>query len=405
MRLAASTRLILAMFRLYADVETGFGKAVVNILKKQFPDQNVDISPATVGHKLMAIARKQLQNNDSAAMDAVQDFLTYITTGSRYETDDAGVVQRETNKDGESEPIQRKTSKPWDFAKDWDKWEDALSAMYSNLRTTAMSGSMQKMKKTKQEKTIDQAFGKRDDAGGMGEGEGRMPTPSDTELGKALDDQSAIREFYDVIDEYIPELKKSLTPEELSLFELIFDDDIGTFGSDIKENMGQASALQEKNPEMYEKNKKRWSGFVGDLRKKLLDKIWTFIENYMTPGDYGVLKETFFADVDPSAVRKKERDKLQGKEDYQRGIDERKVARYKAKQETEELGPKERDDLKRLTKKLTEQGVDVDAIKPDAGAGAGRRKKSEAPEAQTQQAFSISRAAFLVASKRYFLSA
>jgi hypothetical protein len=390
------------MFRLYADVETGFGKAIINILKKQFPDQNVDVSPATVGHKLMAIARKQLQNNDSAAMDAVQDFLTYITTGSRYETDDAGVVQRDTET---GEPIQRKTGKPWDFAKDWDKWEDALSAMYSNLRTTAMSGSMQKMKKTKQEKTIDQAFGKRDDAGGMGEGEGRMPTPSDTELGKALDDQSAIREFYDVIDEYIPELKKSLTPEELSLFELIFDDDIGTFGSDIKENMGQASALQEKNPEMYEKNKKRWSGFVGDLRKKLLDKIWVFIENYMTPGDYGVLKETFFADVDPSAVRKKEREKTQGKEDYQRGIDERKVARYKAKQETEELGPKEKDDLKRLTKKLTEQGVNVDAIKPDAGAGAGRRKKNEAPEAQAQQAFSISKAAFSVASKRYFLSA
>ena len=398
MRLAASTRLILAMFRLYADIETGFGKAIINILKKQFPDQSVDISPATIGHKLMAIARKQLQNNESAAMDAVQDFLTYITTGSRYETDDAGVVQR----DESGEPIQRKTGKPWDFAKDWDKWEDALSAMYSNLRTTAMSGSMQKMKKTKQEKTIDQAFGKRDDAGGMGEGEGRMPTPDDTALGKALDDHSAIREFYDVIDEYIPELKKSLTPEELSLFELIFDDDIGTFGSDVKENMGQASALQEKNPEMYEKNKKRWSGFVGDLRKKLLDKIWVFIENYMTPGDYGVLKETFFADADPSAVRKKEREKLQGKEDYQRGIDERKVARYKAKAESKDgLGPKEQDDLSRLTKKLQSQGVDVDAIKPDAGAGAGRRKKSEAPGAQTQQAFSISRAAFSVASIRF----
>ncbi|HEY8094510.1 MAG TPA: hypothetical protein VIE65_00255, partial [Methylobacter sp.] len=72
------------MFRLYAGIESDFGKAILDILRKQYPDQEITESPAAVGNKLMAIARKQLQNSDQDAMDAIQDLLTYLTTGSKF---------------------------------------------------------------------------------------------------------------------------------------------------------------------------------------------------------------------------------------------------------------------------------------------------------------------------------
>lgn len=389
-RLAASVRLVLAMFRMYADIETQFGKAVLDILKKQYPDQAVDASPAQVGHKLMAIARKQLQGNDTDAMDAIQNYLTYISTGS------ASVKDEETG-----ERSTRTEAKPWDFRKDSPTWEEALSKIYSNVRTHAMSGSMTKSRRKKNERSVDDAFGTRDEGGGAPSGgEARIPTPNETALGKALDDHSALREFYGIIDDYLPDLRKSLSPDALKLFDLIFEDDEGSFSSDVKENMGQATALKEKHPDLYEKNAKRWSGFVGDLRKKLLDEIWSFIETHMTPGDYDALKETFFSDVDPSYVRKLEQQKTKGKEDYQRGIDERKVSRLKAQQQEGELDPKQKSELERLTKKLKDQGVDVDAIKADAGAGA-KKKKKKSEESRAQQA--MSRAALAVASRYSFL--
>lgn len=382
------------MFRLYADIETQFGKAILDILKKQYPDQDVNESPATVGHKLMAIARRQLQNNDTDAMDAIQDLLTYLTTGSMYETDESGKIQYgeiptgevddEGNPVTEHGPLPRAEAKEWDFAKDSDTWEEALKKIYSNLRTTAMSRSKGKTRRKQQERSIDDAFGRRTDDGGSEEGEARMPTPDDTELGKALDDQAAVKQFSEVIEDYAPELEERLSPDTRKLWQLIFEENEGGFGSDVKENMGQATALKEMFPELYEKNAKRWSGFVGDLRKKLLSEITEILPEIMTPGDFAVLRDTFFADVDPSAVRRQEKQKEQEKKDYQRGLDERKVARLKAKAEEGELSPKDKKDLDRLSKRLEEQGVDVEAIKPDASAGS--KKKKKAPEERASAA-------------------
>ncbi len=384
---AASIRFVVAMMRLYAGIEAQFGKAILDILRKQYPDQEITESDAAVGNKMMAIARKQLQGNDTDSMDAIQKFLMYLTTGST-------VADIEYGDDGK--PI----GKSWDFRKDFGTWQEALRAIYSNLRTQAMSGSMSKSKRKKNERSVDDAFGTRDDGGGAkGDGEGRMPTPDDTMLGKALDDHAAVKEFYGVIDDYLPDLRKTLSEDELALFDLIMEDEVGSFGSDVKENMGQASALKEKYPDMFKKNEKRWSGFVGDLRKKLLTKIWDFVEGHMTPGDYATLKETFFADADPSAVRKLEKDKLKGKDDYQRGIDERKVARYKAKKDAGGLDAKEEADLERLSKKLKDQGVDVEAIKPDADAGAGKKKKKDSPDEKATQSAVMMVAARSLASR------
>lgn len=362
-QIASSIRLILAMFRLYADVESGFGRAILDILRKQFPDQEITEDPARVGHKIMAIARGQLQGNDADAMDAVQEFLTYIATGSKR------VRDPETG-----ELVERTEGKPWDFSKDFETWTDALTAIYRNVKTTAIAHSKSKMRKKTRERSVDEAFGRRTDAGPPEGGEERMPTGEETSLGKALDDKAAVKEFISLIDEHLPDLRASLSEDSRKLFDLIFEDEVGSFGSDIKENMGQATALKDKYPELYEKNAKRWSGFVGDLRKRLLDEIWRYIEDEMSYNDYVRLRDQFFADVDPDAVRKMEQAKLKEKGAYQRGLDERKLARLKAKMLAGPLSPQEQKDFDRISDRLKEQGVNVDAIEPDASAGT--KKKS-----------------------------
>lgn len=349
------------MFRLYADIQSDFGKSVLWILKKQYPDQDVNADPRQVGHKLYNIALKQNQYNDQRAQEAIQDFLTYL--------------------------ISANGGKGWNFPTQTSpKWEEALSAIYSNVRTRAMSKSMENSRRKKREKSVDDAFGVRGEGGSDPEGgEARMPTTDETALGKALDDKAAAKEFIDLIDDHVGDLKNSLTPASRVLFDLIFDHDVGGFGSDVKDNMGQAAELKtyltdgtvegkkvsEPTPEMkaiYEKNAKRWSGFVGDTRKKLLDEIWAFIDSNLTPGEYNTLKETFFADTTPSDVARLKKEKEKGKDDYQRGIDERKIGRYKWQEENGQLSPKDQTSYDSLKKKLQGQGVDltsIEAISPD----------------------------------------
>lgn len=380
-RIAASVRLILAMFRLYAAVEDQIGKVVLDILRKQFPDQTVDMTASQIGGKLLGIARRELQGNDADAQDAVSDFLTYITVGSQYETDENGRIQY--GDDGD--PMPRKTQKPFDFTKANSTWQEALKKMFSNIRSTAISRSKGKMTRQKKERDIDKAFGKRNDSGESEGGEGQIPTSQDSALGKGLDDHASVREFIDLIDMHIPDLKSSLTEDSRKLFDLIFEDEVGSFGSDVKENMGQATALKEKHPDLFEKNGKRWSGFVGDLRKKLLKEIWDYVEKEMSHNDFVRLRDQFFADADPSAVRRQEKEKDAGKGDYQQMLDKNKVSRLKAKLEADgKLEDKDQKDMDRLSKRLKEQGVDVDSLPADMNAGAGKKKPGKKDEeAQT----------------------
>jgi hypothetical protein len=352
-RISAGVRLAYVILRLAASIEESFGKAVIDILKKQYPDQEVDANAAQVGNKLMAIARKQLQHNETDAMDAIQDFLTYITTGTEYTEGEEGQREKRTEAD------------PWNFAKDFKTWKEALGAIYSNLRRRSMSRSIKKFKRKDVEKSVDDAFGKRPEGGGSPEGgEAAIPDVDEGDVSKALDDRAAVKEFMDLMEDYIPLLESSLSEDTKKLFDLVFYDEIGGFGSDIKENMNQASALKEKYPDLFEANKKRWSGFVGDLRKKLLSEIETFIEKKLPKVDYETLYEAFFSDTTPREVEKKEEEKVKQREDYQRGVDERKIADWKWMEEKGVLPEKEKKSYENLLKKLEKKGVDVDAIEP-----------------------------------------
>lgn len=366
LHISNSTRLILAIFQLYAGIEREFGKAIINILKQQYPDQEITVTPSEVGNKMMAISKRELQRSDYDAQDAIQEFLTYLTTGSQFVRSEE-VVDPETG-EKTKERTKRTVAEPWNFTKDFQTWQEALRNIYTNLRHKSMSKSYGKTDRSKRERGIDQAFGVPSEEGGKKEGgEGRMPTGDDTALGKALDDKAAIKSFVNLIDEHIPDLTASLSPDTRALFDLIFNDNIGTFGSDIKENMNQASALKEKNPELYQKNAKRWSGFVGDLRGRLLDEIWSYIENEMSWRDYAKIKDYFFSRYSPEEIRRTEKQKEKSKFDYQRGIDERKYARFKWDEQAGTLSAEDKRSYDNLKKKLLKEGMtqaQLDAVEP-----------------------------------------
>jgi hypothetical protein len=368
-RLAASTRLILAMFRLIASIEEGFGQAVLNILREQYPDQTIDEDPSRIGHKLMGIAMKQNQYRRDRAMDSIQELLAYLV-GAGKATEKEIPVEVEDSRSPSGKRTEYKTqyerSKEWNFATQTaENWRDALEAIYANLRLRSMSRSMTEQKRRKKERTIDEAYGTRGEGGeAPSGGEARMPTSDETALGKALDDKTAVKSFIDFIDEKIPELRTSLSDDTRKLFDLIFFDEIGSFGSDIQENMGQATALKEKHPELFQKNEKRWSGYVGDLRRKLLEEIWNFVDEGLDPDERNILREEFFEGGSATAkeVREREKKKDQERQDYQQGIDERKVSKWKFQEEQGTLAPKDKTSFTNLKTKLEKQGVDVDSI-------------------------------------------
>jgi hypothetical protein len=333
------------MMRIYADINTGFGKALLGLVGKCYPGEKIDLDPQAVGAKMMNIVKKQVQQDETRAQDVIQDWLAYMVKHNQ------------------------------DFKADFPKWQDALDATYTNLRRRAISESMGRTKKKKKERGIEEAFGQRPEGGGDPEGgEARMPTDPESLLGKALDDKAAVKEFIDLIDEHVDDLKASLSKDTRFLFDLIFEDDEGSFGSDVKENMGQASALKEKletvansgtgqsqkdAQQILKDNEKRWSGFVGDLRKKLLEEIWRYLDDYMPPAEYESLKEMFFSDVNPTAVRRLERKKVEEKGAYQRDIDLRKFARFKWKEQNSgPLPPEEQKSYDALKKKLVKEGFD-----------------------------------------------
>jgi hypothetical protein len=402
--IAASTRLILAMFRIIAGIEEDFGRAVVDILKKQYPDQNVDINPATVGHRLMSVARKQNQGDDQRAMDAIQDFLAYLV-GAGQATEKEVKIEIDDPRSPTGKRPGTKTvyerGDEWNFETQTAKtWQEALDAIYSNVRLRGMSKSMEHMKRKKKEKSIDDAYGKRGEEGGAPEGgEARMPTPAENPLARGLDDQSAIKSFIEIVDEMIPELRKSLSDDTRKLFDLIFFDEVGSFGSDIKENMNQASAMKEKYPELYQKNAKRWSGYVGDLRKKLLGQIWAFVEDNMSDEEMNVLWDEFYSDTTPRNVEKIEEKKVGDKLSYQQGIDERKLARFKWQKENGVLDQRGEVSYRNLDKKLRGQGVDVDAIAPEENPD-DKTWKLHTKAASVKPRFEVLQIAARVASSR-----
>jgi hypothetical protein len=367
-RISASIRLLFAMFSLKASIEENYGRGLKDLFKNMFPDQAGEIesqmSASAVGQKLMGIVLKQVQYDHTRAEDVLADFFQYLLGGKQKIDPGTGDVISPT---------------PYDYSKNFDHWDDALDALYANLRNRAMSESMGYFKKKKQTKTIDQAYGQRgEDGGAASGGEGRIPTSDETALGKSLDDHAALKHFIDLMDQYVADLRDELPSDQKSLFDLIFEDNIGTFGSNIKDNMKQADFFADKRPDLHALHAKRWSGYVGDLRKKLLKSILDFVDESMTGEEMDAFYDAFFSgtDLDIKKQEEKEKAKADSRLDYQQGIDERKIAKFKWYEQNDKIpeeflkGGKSEEEASEkfkkvydnLLKKLKNQNVDVDSI-------------------------------------------
>jgi hypothetical protein len=446
-RLSASTRFILAVLRLSADIADGFGKAVIDILRKQYPEminemaedpQYAENPAASIGHKLVAIARKQLQYNEQDAYDAIQDFLVYVMS-SKFD------FRAETKK-----------GKPGAST-----WRQALNNIYANLRARAMSHSFKKFKSGKhtdeeryadmlwrrnqviqgnprytwsdeddgdleklgrqlltkkvdlksivptklrrknvRDKSLDEAFGKRGEEGGAAEGGLlRMPQsakPEDT-MGMPIDEMAAKKSFLESLDRLVPDMRRNLPltteklPAQRFLFDFIFEEDgSGTFMPDVKANMGQASAFRDYLEEIsmrqgpnaqeakaiLDRYGKRWSGFVGDTRLRLMKSIQDFIEEYSTEEEYEQLWKEFFSDVTPRSVEKLKEGKESEVMKYQRGLDLRKILRMEERDKLGMLKPKDKADLTKLRKKVTEE-INDEVVEKTKQANAKHQKDLE----------------------------
>jgi hypothetical protein len=439
--------------RLSADIAEGFGRAILSILQKQYPEMRREMAEdekykenpaAAVGHKLLAIARKQLQYNDQDAYDAIQDFLVYLTS-SNFQF---------------KSPTKRGNPGA-------STWRHALGNIFSNMHTRAMSHSFKKFKagkhteedlysdlkwrknqfdqgnkrynwteddedelarleqalrtknvdinkivptklrrKNTRDKTLDEAFGKRDEGGSPSGGLERMPVSPESSMGMPSDERAAKKSFMEVLDEVVPDLQNELNqpeyrtvdrtpdfpvglPAQRFLFEYIMSEEgTGSFLPDIKANMGQASEFRDwleeratrpgpngkEAREVLKRYAKRWSGFVGDTRLKLMKSVQSFMEDALPEQEYEQLWNEFFSDTTPRQVEKlKERRDLEAVR-YQRGRDLRALIRMMESSKLGLLSTKEQSDMTKLKQKI---GREIEDEMTDAVVSAQNKYKKD----------------------------
>jgi len=216
--------------RTAASLSNDLGRSIIELLESKYPGQKLRETPAEVMKKVQGTVFHSGIKSHETANDVLQGYLRYLV---------------EKNHDFGTQSIQ-----------------EAFKIFLHNVGQKAMSESMKLVGKKKKVSP---------------EPEESEPGFDAEEIGDALDDKAAIKEFMDLLSGELPYLKAELSPDEAALFEVIFEQEIGTFLPDITMNMSQSTAVREQFPEIYEKNKKRWSGFIGDLRKKLLSKIEDFL--------------------------------------------------------------------------------------------------------------------------------
>lgn len=304
------------------------GRAARELLEPLFPGDAIPGTDAAIGARLMSAARRAGLRSADDAEDAIMSTIAYLL-----------------GKDGgEGET-------PFDRA---DTPAAALNILLSYVFKRAKDESMKGARRRRWQEPLEDAEVEPEGDSGP-EGQGDEPEYMDSGA-LSLDDQTAVNMFAEDFKGDMPLMLKTLTPDERSMFEVIFEDGAGDFvsspeksakrgkpatkndyqggvderkvarlkaviesgdatgnevhelerltkklesagvdvdaikpdadaskpkgdrsGNPVKENMGQSTALKERRPDLFKKNEKRWSGFVGDLRKKLLAKLEDYI--------------------------------------------------------------------------------------------------------------------------------
>jgi hypothetical protein len=452
--LSTGIRFVLAVLRLSADIAEGFGKAVINILSKQYPTMLEDMqedeqyrenAAASIGHKLVAIARKQLKYNDQDAYDAVQDLLTYLIS-SKYN-------------------FRAETKKGRPGA---ETWRQALGNIYSNMRTKAMSVSFKKsrsggfteeeryadmlwrklqsekgnakyewndeddedlniLKKALQarevdvskiiptklrrknirDKTIDEAFGKRGEGGGEPEG-GLGNIPQVTEKHDIPIRDNFLKSLDQIIPDFVRELDRSHMrtfektrefphglPAQRFLFEFIFEEGgSGVFTSSIKENMNQSTHfrdwLEEKargaGPNAREARAllDRYSGRWSNFVGDTRKKLLRSIQEFtevLPEHEYDQLWSEFFSDTTPKSIEEVGRRKELEDMKVQRDKDLRSLIRMIEKDKLGMLSTSEKSKKVSLEKKIRKE---INEEQIEAAEDARRKYRKDYGEYEKQ---------------------
>jgi hypothetical protein len=229
-------------------------------------------------------------------------------------------------------------------------------------------------KKDVYDKSLDQAFGKADE-GGLPEG-GIQNVPQNEEgMGKPLDDMAAKKSFLNALDELVPDFVTDISdfPAQRLLFDFIFSEHgSGSFLPNIELNMNQSSDFKEyllkviadNGPDsaiasdLLEKYKTRWSGFVGDTRKKLLESIREFTEAYLSEEEYNELWDEFFSDTTVKGVEKRQLKDEADKLEEQRVKDLKKILRMQSLDQQGVLSDQQKSELTKLRKRVTKEVFD-----------------------------------------------
>lgn len=240
------------LFRLAAFVVAGenamMGRAIREHLEGLY-DGELKLTDDQIGDKAMKVQRYSQEDDKE---DVVQDLMRYLHE-SKWKSAHAQTI------------------------------DQAFAQLLSNLRVRSQSQGMSDLKKRKKVVPLEDLWDE--------EQVKALKTDPESSLGKPADERVDILNFIENLDAELPLLMEQLTPDEKALFDVIYNDDTGTFTPDIKQNMNQSASLKEKYPDIYKKNAKRWSGFVGDLRKKLLKKIYEFTEKDISEGSWDTMAE------------------------------------------------------------------------------------------------------------------
>jgi hypothetical protein len=227
------------IFRLAAFIVAGenamMGRAIREHLESLY-DGKLSLTDDQIGDKAMKVQR---YNNADDKEDVVQDMMRYLHE-SGWKSDHSKTI------------------------------DDAFGQLLSNLRVRGQGKAVSELKKRKKEVPLEDMW--RDERQNV-----LKTDPKNDEKVDVLD-------FIKELEEELPFLVETLTADEKALFDVVFNDDNGTFKPDISQNMNQSAALKEKYPDLYKRNAKRWSGFVGDLRKKLFSKVEKFMTEKTSPG-------------------------------------------------------------------------------------------------------------------------
>lgn len=225
------------------------GEAALGAMKSKYPKMKPTTTPIkNVGADLVQSAKDAGLKSDEDIEDVIQNALAYLA--------------------------EKGMSKAPKTQQEYLHWAQRL--VYQRAIDLKKSSS-RKMKR-------------REDGVDMDSLEGALPSSEDSASKSKLLEQ---------IKESIGEIKTGMKPDEVAFLEFFIENDSGDVRPGIDQNMGQAtdfrnwleSFVSPGYTEILQKNGKRWSAYVGELRARVLKAIDKYVDLDSGKKEFGILSQ------------------------------------------------------------------------------------------------------------------